>query len=64
MILLRDLKDGDWFAFAKHPEYVYRYQGNGWYGRPYSGGPWHTLENPRVFLCSLEHSENLEAAQA
>ncbi len=37
---LRDLKTGD--LFAKAGELITStYYGNGWYGRPYSGGPWH-----------------------
>ena len=37
---LRDLKTGD--LFAKAGELITAtYCGNGWYGRPYSGGPWH-----------------------
>lgn len=62
---LRDLKTGDWFEFADRPvgRFVreYCYYGNGWFGRPYSGGPWHTRESPRVFLLSLEHEANLRA---
>lgn len=27
---------------------VYTYRGNGWYGKPYSGGPWHSEEDTEV----------------
>lgn len=44
---LEDLKSGDTFRFADSPVMpgnplvgLYEYYGHGWYGRPYSGGPW------------------------
>ena len=45
---LRDLGPGDIFRFEPHGD-RYRYNGNGWYGWPYSGGPWHTRDNPEVY---------------
>jgi len=46
-VTMRDLNVGDVFRFANQtivPEFpvggLYEYHGHGWYGRPYSGGPW------------------------
>jgi hypothetical protein len=45
---LRDLQFGDRFKFHPGDRDVYEYRGNGWYGLPYSGGPWHCEGNPEV----------------
>lgn len=61
----RELKCGDLFVFADRPQKVYEYDGNGWYGWPYSGGPWHRDGNPQVFYLSLEneaHARRLKKA--
>lgn len=36
---LATLRAGDYFKFDPTGP-VYTYHGNGWYGRPYCGGPW------------------------
>lgn len=42
---IRNLTTGDLFQFGNHADRpnstVWEYRGNGWYGRPYSGGPHH-----------------------
>ena len=53
----RELWCGACFRF-EGSETVYEHRGNGWYGRPYSGGPWCEPGNPRVFLCTLEEEEH------
>ena len=62
---LRELTTGDVFYFAegKRAGSPYRYHGNGWFGWPYSGGPWHTHDNPRVFFASLEETEHWNQAE-
>lgn len=59
----KDLKTGDFFVFASTPEksYSYEYRGNGWYGIPYSGGPWHQYDNPPVILRDKEQGEREHA---
>ena len=34
------LKTGDSFKFERDDKITWTARGNGWYGRPYSGGPW------------------------
>ena len=45
---LRDLPCGAWFSFVDSPNFEYQANGNGWYGRPFSGGPWCEDSNPLV----------------
>lgn len=60
-VRFHELKTGDWFTFYGSDR-EYQYLGNGWYGRAYSGGPWHKSEsdNPRVFLLTLEHAAAMD----
>lgn len=46
----RDLRTGDCFQFSIAQTAMYEYRGDGWYGWPYSGGPWHRRDNPSVVL--------------
>lgn len=55
---LGQLQAGQWFSFIPNPNgiwsYCYQYQGNGWYGRAYSGGPWHKPNDTQVYLLRPE----------
>lgn len=56
---LRQLIVGQWFAFKiDHNDWseCYQYNGNGWYGRVYSGGPWHKADETLVFVLSDEET--------
>jgi hypothetical protein len=58
----KDLEVGQWFRFDCLTGFTeYQCDGNGWYGRPYSGGPWHTRANPDVTLVQPEVVRRLEA---
>lgn len=52
------LQTGQWFSFAPNPDGTwsdcYQYMGNGWYGRAYSGGPWHKPADTQVHVLSDE----------
>lgn len=51
MMTLRDLHEGDIFRFRSSPpsaKWIYR--GNGWYGLPYSGGPYYGTDGAEVEL--------------
>lgn len=53
------LKTGQWFRFLdpdRSPA-IWQYRGNGWFGRPYTGGPWHIKDNPRVEVVVSEPKE-------
>lgn len=56
----RDLRTGDRFQFGIAQSVTYEYRGNGWYGLPYSGGPWHRHDNPAVILVSRPITHILE----
>lgn len=49
---LRSLPTEAYFRFVNNgdPSVVWVYYGNGWYGRPYSGGPWHLHDDPEVIV--------------
>lgn len=51
---LRQLQVGQWFSFEPNPDgtwaHCYKYQGNGWHGRAYSGGPWHKADDTQVYI--------------
>lgn len=54
---LGDLRVGQWFAFKPTDgtwSECYKYQGNGWHGRVYSGGPWHKPVDTQVYVLSDE----------
>jgi hypothetical protein len=50
---LRELRVGEWFTLEGYIV-QYQYLGNGWYGRPYSGGPFYTPDNPVVVPFEFE----------
>ena len=54
---LRDLTSNDVFRFADR-DTIFEYHGNGWYGRPYSGGPWNCDDNPSVIQLEGEERES------
>lgn len=47
---IHDLKVGDLFHFDTDSNQTgpWEYRGNGWYGWPYSGGPYYSDGNPEV----------------
>lgn len=55
---LSQVPTGMWFSFIPNPNgewvYCYRYQGNGWYGRAYSGGPWHKPDATPAYILSAQ----------
>jgi len=56
---LRQLIVGQWFAFKiDHDAWseCYQYNGNGWYGRAYSGGPWRKADDTLVFVLNDEET--------
>lgn len=59
---LRQIPVGRWFRFAALIGSVeYRHDGEGWYGRPYSGGPWHQQNDPPVTPCTEAECTALDA---
>ena len=56
---MRQLEVDQWFSFVPNQpdvlwSFCYRAMGNGWYGRAYSGGPWHKADDTQVFVLSDE----------
>ena len=49
---IRDLLPGDLFYFDTDSNQTgpWEYRGNGWYGWPYSGGPYYSDGNPETTL--------------
>jgi len=64
---LEDLKSGDVFRLADDPVFpespvsgLYEFYGHGWYGRPYSGGPWCEPERkPREVIAATDTERQL-----
>jgi hypothetical protein len=52
VVQLWELRTDDLFSIEGELA-TYRYYGKGWYGRPYSGGPWHSEESRCVFVEAL-----------
>jgi len=54
---MRQLEVDQWFSFEPTQgdwAHCYKAMGNGWYGRAYSGGPWHKADDTQVFVLSDE----------
>jgi len=51
---MRQLEVDQWFSFTPDSDGTwgecYKYMGNGWYGRAYSGGPWHKTDDTQVYI--------------
>lgn len=72
MTPLNAIPAGAWFRFPGDPtsepghrwDGAFQSNGNGWYGRPYSGGPWHIDRTTQIVPCSPEECQALDTIAA